>query len=93
MQLISQLSLPVILAVCLGATATILANMFSFIMIGKINATRPESERISYWWWGGGVRKQFKQLYPGNKLVFLLDACFVLMILCFVFLVRFWMFS
>jgi hypothetical protein len=93
MQLMSQISLPVILAVCLMATAAILANMISFIMIGKINVVRPENERISYLWWGTGVRKQFKQLYPGNKLVFLLDACFVLMILCFVFLVRFWVFS
>jgi hypothetical protein len=93
MQLMSQISLPVILAVCLMATAAILANMISFIMIGKMNVMRPENERISYLWWGTGMRKQFKQLYPGNKLVFLLDACFVLMILCFVFLVRFWVFS
>ena len=93
MQLISQMSLPVFLVVCLMATAAILGNMISFIMIGKINLVRPENERISYLWWGIGVRSQFKQLYPGNKLVFLLDACFVLIALCFVFLVRFWVFS
>ena len=93
MQLITQISLPVILAVCFMATAAVLANMISFIMIGKINTLLPESERISYLWWGTGVRKQFKQLYPGNKLVFLLDSCLVMMILCFLFLVRFWVFS
>ncbi len=91
--IMSQLSLPVIIAACLMATAAILANMISFIMIGKINVLLPENERISYLWWGTRVRKQFKQLYPGNKLALLLDACFVLMLLCFAFLVRFWVFS
>ena len=70
-----------------------MANMISFMMIGKINERVPESERISYWWWGTEVRKRFKQLYPGNKLVFLLDSCFVMMILGFVLLIRFWVFS
>jgi hypothetical protein len=93
MQLRTQISLPVIFAVCLGATAAVLANMISFIMIGKINTLLPERERISYLWWGTGVRKQFKQLYPGNKLVFLLDSCLVMMIFCFIFLVKFWVFS
>ena len=93
MQLMTQISLPVIFAVCLGATAAVLANMISFIMIGKINTLLPERERISYLWWGTGVRKQFKQLYPGNKLVFLLNSCLVMMIFCFIFLVKFWVFS
>lgn len=93
MQLIDQISWPVILAVGIGTTATVLANMLSFIMIGKINVLLPERERISYLWWGTGVRKQFKKLYPGNKLVLLLDACFVIMILSFIFLVKFWVFG
>jgi hypothetical protein len=93
MQLITQISLPVIIAVCFMATAAVLANMISFIMIGKINTLLPESERVSYLWWGTGVRKQFKQLYPGNKLVFLLDSCLVMMILCFIVLVRFWVYG
>jgi hypothetical protein len=75
------------------ATSAVLANMISFIMIGKINTLLPESERVSYLWWGTGVRKQFKQLYPGNKLVFLLDSCLVMMILCFIVLVRFWVYG
>jgi len=42
--------------------------MVSFIMIGKINERVPESERISYFWWGTEVRKRYKQLYPASKL-------------------------
>jgi hypothetical protein len=77
-----------------GITSTaVLANMISFIMIGKINERLPESERISYFWWGTEVRKRFKQLHPGNKLVFLLDSCVVMMIVCFIFLIKFWVLS
>lgn len=93
MQLMAQISWPVILATCFGTTAAVLANMISYIMIGKINTLLPERERISYLWWGAGVRKQFKQLYPGNKLVFLLDSCLVMMVLCFIFLARSWVLS
>ena len=75
------------------ATAAVLANMISFIMIGKINVLRSERERISYLWWGTGVRKQFKQLYPKSNLVLLLDVCLLMMILCFLSLVRFWVFG
>jgi hypothetical protein len=93
MQLAIHISWSVIFAGCLGASAAVLANMISFMMIGKINERLPESERISYFWWGTEVRKRFKQLYPGNRLVFLLDSCVVMMILCFLFLIRFWVFS
>lgn len=93
MQFMTQISWPVILAACLGGTAAVLANMISFIMVGKINILLPERERISYLWWGTGVRKQFKYLYPKDKLVFLLDSCFVTMLLCFILLVRLWVFG
>ncbi len=93
MQLTIHISWPVIFAGCLGASAAILANMISLMMIGKINERVPESERISYLWWGTEVRKRFKQLYPGNRRVLLLDSCVVMMILCFIFLIRFWVFS
>ena len=93
MQLIAQISWPIVLAVCLGATATVLANMISFIMIGKINERLSEKERISYLWWGTEVRKRFKHLYPGNRLILLLDSCFAMMVLCLIFLIRFWVFS
>jgi hypothetical protein len=83
----------VIFAACIGASAAILANMISFVMIGKINEQVPQGERISYLWWGTNVRRRFKQLYPGNRLVILLDSCLVLMILCFLLGVRFWVFG
>ena len=67
--------------------------MISLMMIGKINERLPENERISYFWWGTEVRKRFKQLYPGNRLVLLLDSCVVMMILSFILLIRFWVFS
>lgn len=69
MQLVTQISMPVFVAVCLLATAAILSNMISFIMIGKINVLRADNQRISCLWWGTGVRRQFKALYPGNKLI------------------------
>jgi hypothetical protein len=93
MQLMTQISWPVILAACAGGTAAILANMITFMMIGKINTSLPEGEKISYLWWGTGVRKRFKQLYPRNKLVLLLDSCLVMMILCFIVVVRLWVFG
>ncbi len=74
-------------------TAAVLANMISLIMIGKINTRLPESERMSYLGGGTDVRRRFKQFYPGDKLVFLLDSCVVIMILCFLFLVKFWAFT
>jgi hypothetical protein len=93
MQLLIHTSWSVIFAACLGASAAVFANMVSFMMIGKLNERLPESERISYFWWGTEVRKRFKQLYPGNRLVFLLDSCVLMMILCFIFVIRFWVFG
>ena len=58
MQLVTQISMPVFVAVCLLATAAILSNMISFIMIGKINVLRAENQRISCLSWGTGVRIQ-----------------------------------
>ena len=67
--------------------------MILLIMIGKINERLPETQRMSYFGWGTSVRKKFKQLYPGNRLILLHDSCLGLMILSFIFLVRFWVFS
>jgi hypothetical protein len=91
MQLISFTPLAIVGA-CLGGSFAILANMLCFIMIGKINERVPQSERISYLWWGGEVRGRFKQLYPGNRLVLLLDSCMVMLVLCFIFLLKVWAF-
>lgn len=93
MPLTLRVSWWVIVAGCLGASSAVLANMISLMMIGKINERLPENERISYFWWGTEVRKRFKQLYPGNRLVLLLDSCVVMMILSFILLIRFWVFS
>ena len=87
------MSPPVVVAGCLMASAAVLANMISVIMIGKINTRVPESERMSYVLWGLEVRRRFKQLFPRDKLVFLLDSCVVMMIISFILLVRFWVFS
>jgi hypothetical protein len=93
MQLTLSFTLRAIVIVLIGGTFAILANMVSFIMIGKINERVPENERISYFWWGTEVRKRYKQLYPGGKLTFLLDLCVTLMVLCFPFLIWFWVFG
>ena len=93
MQLTTLIPLPVIILACLGGSFAVLANMLSFVMIGKINETRAENERISYFWWGTEMRKRFKQLYPENRLTYLLDSCVVLMVLCFALLIRLWVFG
>ncbi len=85
--------MPVIIAACLMGSFAVLANTFSFIMIGKINEWLPENERVSYLRWGTDVRRRFKQLYPKNRLVFLLDSCIALMLCCFIFLIGFWVFG
>jgi len=71
----------------------VLANFISFVMIGKINERVSEKERISYIYWGTEVRRRFKQLYPDNKLTFLLDSCMVLLIVSFLLVIRFWVFG
>ena len=93
MQLMTQLSWPVVLACCFMATAAVLANMISLVMIGKINTQLPEGQRLSYIWWGTGVRKRFKGLFPGSKLIPLQYSCEVIMFICFIVLVRFWVFG
>ena len=90
---ISHISLPVIVAACLMASSAVFANTISFVMIGKINERMPDSGRISYFWWGTAVRRRFKELYPRDRLILLLDSCVVAMILSFGILVRFWVFG
>jgi argonaute-like protein implicated in RNA metabolism and viral defense len=93
MQLATHITLPVIVAGCLGASAAIIANLTCFVMVGKVNERSAENEKISYLSWGSEVRTRFKQLYPEDKLVLLRDSCMVLMILCFIALIRFWVFG
>ena len=93
MQLITHITWPLICAASFGASAAIVANMISFVMIGRINERVPEGDRISYFWWGSEVRKRFKQLCPGNRLVLLLDSCLAVMIICFALVIKWWVFS
>jgi hypothetical protein len=67
--------------------------MLSFIMIGKINERVPESERMSHFWWGTEVRKRYERLYPAGKLALLATVCLIFMVLCFLLLIRFWVFG
>ncbi|OLE85586.1 MAG: hypothetical protein AUG07_04290 [Acidobacteria bacterium 13_1_20CM_2_60_10] len=93
MQLMTLVPLHIIIAGCLMGSFAVLCNMLSFMMIGKINARVPENERVSYFWWGTEVRKRYKKLYPQSRLVFLLDLSLIFMVLCFLFLIRFWVFG
>ncbi len=88
----STAALAIILGL-IGGSLAILANMISFVMIGKINERVPDSERISYLWWGTEVRRRFKQLYPESKLTFLLDLCVILMLICVPILLWVWVFN
>lgn len=93
MSLTTLIPFRAIVIALLGGSLAIFANMFSFVMIGKINERVPKSERVSYFWWGTGIRETYKRLYPAGKLLFLADLCLILMIVCFLLLVKFWVFE
>jgi len=86
-------TLRAIVVALIGGSFAIFANMISFAMIGKINERVPENERISYFWWGTEVRRRFKELYPESRLTLLLDLCVILMVICFLVLLRVWVFN
>ena len=93
MQLSLSIATSAIVCGLLFGSFAIFANMISVIMIGKINERVAENERISYFWWGTEVRKRFKSLYPDSKFTLLLDLCLVLMAVCFLLLLKVWVFS
>jgi hypothetical protein len=93
MQLTVPFTGPAIIFGLVGGSLAILANMISLVMIGKINERVPESERISYFWWGTEVQSKYKRLYPESKLTVLLSLCVILMVVCFFILLRVWVFS
>ena len=93
MQLTALIPLRVIIIALLAGSFAISANILSFVMIGKINERVPESGRISFFWWGAEVRKRYKHLYPAGKLALLSDLCLLLMVLCFLLLIKFWVFG
>jgi hypothetical protein len=90
--LITEISWPVIIAGCLGTSATVTVNMIYYVMIDKINEKLPESKKIPSFGVTSEVRTKFKNLYPGNKLVVLLDSCWVVIVLSGALIVRFWVF-
>jgi hypothetical protein len=92
MQLMSPFTVRAIVVALMGGFFAIFANMICFAMIGKINERVPESDRISYFRWGTEVRKRFKKLYPESRLTLLLDLCVILMVICFLVLLRVWVF-
>ena len=51
-----------------GGSIAILLNMLTLVIIGKINETLPERERISYINWTSTVYKQYRRIYPRGKL-------------------------
>ena len=89
----SHFTVRAIVVALMGGSFAIFANMISFAMIGKINERVPERERISHFWWGTEVRKRFKELYPESRLTLLLDSCVVLIVVCFLVLLRVWVFN
>ncbi|MBZ5594225.1 MAG: hypothetical protein LAP39_18445 [Acidobacteriia bacterium] len=70
-----------LLILAIGATMAIAANMLTLVMIGQINRKLPESEQISYIFWGiGKVLRYHRQYYPRSWLPYLSLACGALMI-------------
>jgi len=65
----------------------ITANMLALIMIGKINEKVEPDQRISYFFWGSGIKKRFRELYPGSWLLAALRGCELGLVLSFVVIV------
>ena len=78
---------------CILGFSAVVGNIVYLNMIDKINSELPEEQRVSYFSGGTEVRKRFKQLYPGNKLILMLDCCLCMTVVGFIFLVRFWVFG
>lgn len=66
-----------------GGLAVIL-NMFALVMIGRINEKLEPDRRVSYFHWGSGIKKQFRQLYPESKLLVVVRLCELGLVLGFV---------
>ena len=92
-QMMTFIPLNVTVIVLLGGFFAIVANMLSFVMIGKINERVPEAERISYFWWGTEVKKKYKELFPSSKIPLLVNICVVMLLVVFALRLRFWVFG
>jgi hypothetical protein len=60
----------IIIGAVLGSLA-ILLNMLALVIIGKINEKVPEHERMGYLWWGTGILKRYRAIYPNGRLALL----------------------
>jgi hypothetical protein len=67
-----------------GGSIAILLNMLTLVIIGKINETLPERERISYLNWTSTVYQQYRRIYPRGKLVLLIRIGELAMVVWFV---------
>jgi len=76
-----------LIAMAIGASAALLANMLALIIVGQINQVLPEKERTSYLWHDLRIRGRHRRLYPNSKLVNFLDICIFSMFVSFVFFV------
>jgi hypothetical protein len=79
-------SIPTLILVTLGAGAAVTANMLAYVMTGQINEKVAQNERLRYLGWDSRIRRKHRQLYPESKLVYLFDACGILMVVCFLIL-------
>ena len=83
-----QIPLKTILLLALGASAAIVANMLTVIMIGQVNRKLPEKEQISYVSWDIGKVFHFhRAFYPRSKFIHLIAICGAVMLASFVVLV------
>jgi hypothetical protein len=67
----------------LGSFAVIL-NMLALVMIGMINHKLAPDQRISYFHWGSGIKKQFRTLYPDSKLTIAVRLCEISLVSSFI---------
>jgi hypothetical protein len=81
-----------IVASIIGGISGLAASLAGLEMAGKVNKKVPESERVSEILWDPAVRKKFKDLYPGERLVWWYDQLFLIGPLVFLVLLEVWVF-
>jgi hypothetical protein len=84
--------LAAIVTAVIGGISALTANLAALAMVGKINKKLPESEHMSGISWDSTVRRKFKNLYPGDRLVWWYDQFVPVAFLCFLVLLRVWVF-
>lgn len=84
---IAGFPLKAIIAAAAGGSFAIVLNMLALVLIGKINEKVQPDKRVSYFVWGSGIKKQFRQLYPDSKLLVVMRLCEAGLLLSFIFLI------